>query len=213
VLRGLDLTVARGETIAVVGPSGSGKSTLLHILGGLDLPTAGSVTLGGRRLGAMPDAELAELRNRFVGFVFQFHHLLRDFTALENVMMPLWVGGVAESPATERARFLLDQVGLGDRLHHRPSRLSGGEQQRVAVARALAAEPPVLLADEPSGNLDIDTSERLHEALFELVRSHGTALVVVTHNPSLARRTDRILSLEEGILRPVDRAGLRDLRD
>ena len=213
VLRGLDLTVARGETIAVVGPSGSGKSTLLHILGGLDLPTAGRVTLGGRRLGALADAELAELRNRFVGFVFQFHHLLRDFTALENVMMPLWVAGDAEDPATERARSLLDQVGLGERLHHRPSRLSGGEQQRVAVARALAAEPPVLLADEPSGNLDIDTSERLHEALFELVRSHGTALVVVTHNPSLARRTDRILSLEEGILRPVDRAGLRDLRD
>jgi len=213
VLRGLDLTVARGETIAVVGPSGSGKSTLLHILGGLDLPTAGRVTLGGRRLGALADAELAELRNRFVGFVFQFHHLLRDFTALENVMMPLWVAGVAEDPATERARSLLDQVGLGERLHHRPSRLSGGEQQRVAVARALAAEPPVLLADEPSGNLDIDTSERLHEALFELVRSHGTALVVVTHNPSLARRTDRILSLEGGILRPVDRVGLRDLRD
>jgi len=213
VLRGLDLTVARGETIAVVGPSGSGKSTLLHILGGLDLPTAGRVVLGGRELGALPDSELAELRNRFVGFVFQFHHLLRDFTALENVMMPLWIAGVEEAQASARARALLEQVGLGERLHHRPSKLSGGEQQRVAVARALAAEPPVLLADEPSGNLDIDTSERLHEALFELVRSHGTALVVVTHNPSLARRTDRILSLEGGILRPVDRAGLRDLRD
>lgn len=213
VLRGLDLTVARGETIAVVGPSGSGKSTLLHILGGLDLPTAGRVALGGRDLEALPDAELAELRNRFVGFVFQFHHLLRDFTALENVMMPLWIAGVAEASAADRARALLEQVGLGERLHHRPSKLSGGEQQRVAVARALAAEPPVLLADEPSGNLDIDTSERLHEALFELVRSHGTALVVVTHNPSLARRTDRILSLEGGILRSVDRAGLRDLRD
>lgn len=213
VLRGVDLTVARGETIAVVGPSGSGKSTLLHILGGLDLPTAGQVALGGRELGNMPDTELAELRNRFVGFVFQFHHLLRDFTALENVMMPLWIAGMAEAPAADRARALLEQVGLAERLHHRPSKLSGGEQQRVAVARALAAEPPVLLADEPSGNLDIDTSERLHDALFELVGSHGTALVVVTHNPSLARRTDRILSLEGGILRPVDRAGLRDLRD
>lgn len=213
VLRGLDLTVARGETIAVVGPSGSGKSTLLHILGGLDLPSAGRVALGGRDLGALPDAELAELRNRYVGFVFQFHHLLRDFTALENVMMPLWIAGVAEAPAIARARTLLEQVGLAERLHHRPSKLSGGEQQRVAVARALAAEPPVLLADEPSGNLDIDTSERLHDALFELVGSHGTALVVVTHNPSLARRTDRILSLEGGILRPVDRAGLRDLRE
>jgi len=213
VLRGLDLTVARGETIAVVGPSGSGKSTLLHILGGLDVPTAGRVALGGQDLSALADAELAALRNRFVGFVFQFHHLLRDFTALENVMMPLWIAGVEESRAEARARTLLEQVGLGERLHHRPSKLSGGEQQRVAAARALAAEPPVLLADEPSGNLDIDTSERLHEALFELVRSHGTALVVVTHNPSLARRTDRILSLEGGILCPVDRAGLRDLRD
>ncbi|MGD8495149.1 MAG: ABC transporter ATP-binding protein [Gemmatimonadales bacterium] len=212
VLRGLDLEVARGETIAVVGPSGAGKSTLLHILGGLDLPSAGRVRLGGRDLASLADAELAALRNRYVGFVFQFHHLLRDFTALENVMMPLRIGGSDETTAEQRARGLLEQIGLGERLHHRPSKLSGGEQQRVAVARALAAEPPVLLADEPSGNLDIDTSERLHDALFELVASHGTALVVVTHNPSLARRTDRILSLEGGILRPVDRAELRDLR-
>ena len=212
VLRGLDLTVEAGETIAVVGPSGAGKSTLLHILGGLDLPSAGRVRLGGRELASLPDAELAALRNRYVGFVFQFHHLLRDFTALENVMMPLRIGGVPEASARDRAGALLEQVGLAERLHHRPSKLSGGEQQRVAVARALAAEPPVLLADEPSGNLDIDTSERLHDALFDLVRSHGTALVVVTHNPSLARRTDRILSLDGGILRPVDRAELRDLR-
>jgi len=212
VLRGLDLTVEAGETIAVVGPSGTGKSTLLHILGGLDLPSAGRVRLGGRELASLPDAELAALRNRYVGFVFQFHHLLRDFTALENVMMPLRIGGVSETRARDRAGALLEQVGLAERLHHRPSKLSGGEQQRVAVARALAAEPPVLLADEPSGNLDIDTSERLHDALFDLVRSHGTALVVVTHNPSLARRTDRILSLDGGILRPVDRAELRDLR-
>lgn len=213
VLRGVDLTVEAGETIAVVGPSGAGKSTLLHLLGGLDLPTAGRVRLGGRDLATLPDAELAALRNRFVGFVFQFHHLLRDFTALENVMMPLWIGEVSEEDAERRARLLLDQVGLSERLHHRPSKLSGGEQQRVAVARALAAEPPVLLADEPSGNLDIDTSERLHEALFELVRRHRTALVVVTHNPSLARRTDRILGLEGGILRPVDRDELRDFRE
>ena len=212
VLRGLGLTVDAGETIAVVGPSGAGKSTLLHILGGLDLPTAGRVTLGGRDLSALPDAELAVLRNRYVGFVFQFHHLLRDFTAIENVKLPLSIGGIPDEQAERRARLLLEQVGLGERLHHRPSKLSGGEQQRVAVARALAVEPPVLLADEPSGNLDIDTSERLHDVLFELVRSHGTALVVVTHNPSLARRTDRILSLDGGILRPVDRAELRDLR-
>jgi lipoprotein-releasing system ATP-binding protein len=212
VLRGLDLTVEAGETIAVVGPSGAGKSTLLHILGGLDLPSSGRVRLGGRELASLPDAELAALRNRYVGFVFQFHHLLRDFTAVENVMMPLRIGGVSEKSARDRAGALLEQVGLAERLHHRPSKLSGGEQQRVAVARALAVEPPVLLADEPSGNLDIDTSERLHDALFDLVRSHGTALVVVTHNPSLARRTDRILSLDGGILRPVDRAELRDLR-
>lgn len=212
VLRGIDLTVAAGETIAVVGPSGSGKSTLLHLLGGLDLPTAGRIALGGRDLSSLSDAELATLRNRYVGFVFQFHHLLRDFTALENVMMPLWIGGRSDAASEARAKELLEQVGLGERLHHRPSKLSGGEQQRVAAARALAAEPPVLLADEPSGNLDIDTSERLHEALFELVRSHGTALVVVTHNPSLARRTDRILSLDGGVLRPVDRAESRDLR-
>jgi len=212
VLRGLDLTVAVGETIAVVGPSGAGKSTLLHILGGLDLPSSGRVRLGGRDLASLPDAQLASLRNRYVGFVFQFHHLLRDFTAIENVMMPLRIGGVSETTARQRAEALLEQVGLAERLHHRPSKLSGGEQQRVAVARALAAEPPVLLADEPSGNLDIDTSERLHEALFDLVRSHGTALVVVTHNPSLARRTDRILSLDGGILRPVDRTELRDFR-
>lgn len=213
VLRGIDLEVRAGETIAIVGPSGAGKSTLLHILGGLDRPSTGRVVLGGRDLAELPDAALAGLRNRFVGFVFQFHHLLRDFTALENVVMPLAIAGMAETEAEARATGLLGQVGLAERLHHRPSKLSGGEQQRVAVARALAAEPPVLLADEPSGNLDVETSEKLHDALFELVRDHGTALVVVTHNPSLARRTDRILGLHGGILRPVDRSELRDLRD
>lgn len=213
VLRGIDLTVEAGETIAVVGPSGAGKSTLLHILGGLDLPTAGRVRVGGRDLLSLTDPELAALRNGFVGFVFQFHHLLRDFTALENVRLPLLIGGVREDEATGRARLLLEQVGLAERLDHRPSKLSGGEQQRVAVARALAAEPPVLLADEPSGNLDVETSERLHDALFELVRSHGTALVVVTHNASLARRTDRILELRGGVLTGVDRATLHGVED
>lgn len=208
VLRGVDLEVRPGETIAIIGPSGSGKSTLLHLLGGLDQPTDGKISLAGYDISALGDAELAALRNRFVGFVFQFHHLLRDFTALENVMMPLLIAGEPDRRAREVARELLTQVGLAERLDHRPSKLSGGEQQRVATARALALEPPILLADEPSGNLDIETAERLHEALFELVQNHGTALIVVTHNPALARQTDRILDLRGGVLRPIDRSAL-----
>ncbi|MDT8435272.1 MAG: ABC transporter ATP-binding protein [Gemmatimonadota bacterium] len=202
VLRGVDLVVVAGETVAIVGPSGAGKSTLLHALGGLDVPTAGRVLLGGRDISLLPDEELASIRNRFVGFVFQFHHLLRDFTALENVMMPQLIMGTGRKAARDRARALLDQVGLSERLEHRPARLSGGEQQRVAVARALANEPPVLLADEPSGNLDRETSERLHDLLFDLAGRHGTALIVVTHNASLAARTDRVLELRDGTLRP-----------
>lgn len=212
VLRGIDLTVQPGETLAVIGPSGAGKSTLLHLLGGLDRPTNGRVSLAGHDLSILSDAELASLRNKFVGFVFQFHHLLRDFTAIENVMMPLLIAGESERTARDRALELLTQIGLGERLDHRPSKLSGGEQQRVATARALALEPPLLLADEPSGNLDIETSERLHEALFELVQNHATALIVVTHNPALARQTDRILDLRGGVLRPVDRSALPDPR-
>jgi lipoprotein-releasing system ATP-binding protein len=211
VLRGLDLTLERGETIAVVGPSGSGKSTLLHILGGLDLPTAGRIALGGRDLANLDDLQLARVRNRYVGFVFQFHHLLRDFTALENVMMPQLIAGTSRSAARRRAMELLDQVGLAGRSGHVPSKLSGGEQQRVATARALANEPPVLLADEPSGNLDLETSELLHDVLFNLVRDHGTAMVVVTHNTSLAGRTDRILRLSSGVLE-LDEVDT-DLRD
>jgi len=207
VLRGVDLRLARGETLSIVGPSGSGKSTLLHILGGLDLPTAGRVDLGGRDLANLDDMELARIRNRYVGFVFQFHHLLRDFTALENVMMPQLVAGVPRSRARSRALELLDQVGLAERSGHVPAKLSGGEQQRVAAARALVNEPPLLLADEPSGNLDLDTSEVLHDVLFELVRNHGTAMVVVTHNPVLAARTDRILRLTGGVLEVTDEAG------
>ena len=206
VLRGVDLVVERGVTVSIVGPSGAGKSTLLHVLGGLDLPTSGRISLGGRDLSRMSDQELARVRNEFVGFVFQFHHLLRDFTALENVMMPQIIAGVDRSRARTRAMDLLDQVGLSERVEHRPAKLSGGEQQRVAVARALANEPPALLADEPSGNLDRETSERLHGILFDLVKHHDTALVVVTHNASLAERTDRVLELRDGILRPASSA-------
>ena len=200
VLRGVDFQLWRGETVSIVGPSGSGKSTLLHILGGLDLPTSGDVALGGRDLANLADVELARIRNLYVGFVFQFHHLLRDFTALENVMMPQVIAGVSRASARKRALELLDQVGLADRSSHPPGKLSGGEQQRVAAARALANAPPVLLADEPSGNLDLDTSEMLHDVLFDLVRDHGTAMVVVTHNSALAERTDGILQLSSGVL-------------
>ena len=201
VLRGVDLVVERGETVSIVGPSGAGKSTLLHVLGGLDLPTSGRISLGGRDLSRMSDQELARVRNEYVGFVFQFHHLLRDFTALENVMMPQIIAGADRPRARERALELLDEVGLSERVEHRPAKLSGGEQQRVAVARALANAPPALLADEPSGNLDRETSERLHKVLFDLVKHHDTALVVVTHNTSLAARTDRMLELRDGVLR------------
>jgi lipoprotein-releasing system ATP-binding protein len=200
VLRGVDLTLGRGETVSIVGPSGSGKSTLLHILGGLDLPSSGRIALGGRDVANLDDVQLARVRNRYVGFVFQFHHLPRDFSALENVMMPQLIAGCSRPEARKRALELLDQVGLADRSGHVPAKLSGGEQQRVATARALANEPPVLLADEPSGNLDLDTSEVLHDVLFDLVRDHGTAMVVVTHNAALAARTDRILRLSSGIL-------------
>ena len=206
VLRGVDLVVHRGETVSIVGPSGAGKSTLLHVLGGLDLPTSGRIALGGRDLSRMSDQELARVRNEFVGFVFQFHHLLRDFTALENVMMPQLIAGVDRSRARKRAMNLLDQVGLSERVEHRPAKLSGGEQQRVAVARALANEPPALLADEPSGNLDRETSERLHSVLFDLVKHHDTALVVVTHNAALAERSDRVLELRDGVLRRASSA-------
>jgi lipoprotein-releasing system ATP-binding protein len=200
VLRGVDLRVPAGETVAIIGPSGAGKSTLLHLLGGLDRPTDGEVSWAGDELGALTSLELAAARNRYVGFVFQFHHLLRDFSALENVMIPQLMGGSGRREAEARAREILAQVGLSERLSHRPGKLSGGEQQRVAVARALANEPPLLLADEPSGNLDVETSERLHNLLFELVDAHQSALIVVTHNMGLAARADRMLRLESGVL-------------
>ena len=204
VLSGVNLSIARGEMVAVVGASGAGKSTLLHLLGALDRPTRGYVVLMGEPIHERSDEELATIRNRKVGFVFQFHHLLREFSALENVMMPLRIAGRDVGAARERATELLMRVGLGGRMHHRPSELSGGEQQRTAVARALAADPAVLLADEPSGNLDHANAEMLHELFAELARDLEIGMVVVTHNRSLASRADRVLLLDDGRLMETD---------
>ncbi|HEU4800364.1 MAG TPA: ABC transporter ATP-binding protein [Gemmatimonadales bacterium] len=203
VLSGVDLTLQRGEFVAIVGASGSGKSTLLQLLGALDEPTSGSVQLDGVNYAALSEAALARLRNRSIGFVFQFHHLLREFTALENVMMPLRIAGLDDATARARAAALLESVGLSHRMTHRPSQLSGGEQQRVAVARALAPEPLVVLADEPSGNLDHHHAEALHELFDGLARQFETALVVVTHNRLLSARADRVLAMEAGRLVPA----------
>ena len=204
VLDGVDLAVARGEMVAIIGASGAGKSTLLHLLGALDRPSSGEIVIAGRTLSGLDDDAVSALRNRTVGFVFQFHHLLREFTALENVMMPLRIGGTDEAQARQRAIGLLDRMGLAGRAHHRPAQLSGGEQQRTAVARALAADPSVLLADEPSGNLDHGNSERLHDLFAELTRELEIAMVVVTHNRSLAARADRVLQLEERKLARIE---------
>jgi lipoprotein-releasing system ATP-binding protein len=203
VLAGVDLAVTRGEFVAIVGSSGSGKSTLLHLLGALDQSSAGTVRLDGRDLGELDETALAQVRNRKIGFVFQFHHLLREFTALENVMLPLLIAGEDDTRARSRAEELLAAVGLAGRMSHRPAALSGGEQQRAAVARALAADPVLVLADEPSGNLDTANSERLHQLFARLSREFETALVVVTHNRNLAGRADRVLSLEGGRLVPL----------
>jgi len=202
VLAGVELSVSRGEFVAIVGASGSGKSTLLHLLGALDQPSAGEVGLGGQAYASLAPAALAALRNRRIGFVFQFHHLLREFNARENVMMPMLIAGAGDAEAGERADTLLEAVGLGARRTHRPNQLSGGEQQRVAVARALANGPDVVLADEPSGNLDHAHSENLHAIFAGLARDYSTALVVVTHNRHLAARADRLLSMEAGLLVP-----------
>lgn len=200
VLNGVSLLVERGEMVAIVGASGAGKSTLLHLLGALDRPTRGRVMIGGLALDGLDDDALASLRNRSVGFVFQFHHLLREFSALENVMIPLRLGGWSIPRAAQRATELLKRVGLGGRMTHRPAALSGGEQQRTAVARALAVDPPIVLADEPSGNLDHANAERLHDLFEELSRDLEIAMVIVTHNRSLASRADRVLLLEDGKL-------------
>jgi lipoprotein-releasing system ATP-binding protein len=207
ILSGVDFEIERGEFVAIVGESGAGKSTLLHLLGALDRPTSGSVRLDGIELTTADVATLDGIRNRQLGFVFQFHHLLRDFTALENVMMPLRILGSEAATAEARATELLCQFGLGERLTHRPTQLSGGEQQRVAVARALANQPRVVLADEPSGNLDEAQADRLHQLFGSLARDYQTALVVVTHNRRLADRANRVLVMERGRLVQEGTAG------
>jgi lipoprotein-releasing system ATP-binding protein len=200
VLEGVDLDVGRGEMVAIIGASGAGKSTLLHVLGALERPTAGVVRLNGLAVSDLPEEALAAVRNRSIGFVFQFHHLLKEFSAVENVMMPLRIAGRELRVARRQAEELLERVGLSARLHHRPSEMSGGEQQRTAVARALAMEPPLLLADEPSGNLDHQNAEALHDLLAGLSGEFGLGAVVVTHNRSLASRAGRVLLLEDGRL-------------
>lgn len=200
ILQGVSLALGHGEAVSIIGASGAGKSTLLHLLGALDRPTAGEVLLGGRPVASLDDDALAAARNHHVGFVFQFHHLLREFTALENVMMPALVAGQDFDEARTQALDLLEAVGVSHREGHKPRQLSGGEQQRVAVARALVNRPLVLLADEPSGNLDNHTSERLHDLLFRLREERGLSLVVVTHNRDLASRADRTLLLADGRL-------------
>ncbi len=200
ILRGVDLTVGRGEAVAIVGTSGAGKSTLLNLLGALDQPSSGDVSLGGVGISTLTGDELADVRNRSIGFIFQFHHLLREFSAVENVMMPCLVAGLSFDEARDRAERLLGQIGLRQRLEHKPSTLSGGEQQRVAVARAVANKPLVVLADEPTGNLDRKTSEEVHDLLFALREEYDVALVIVTHNRELAAMANRVLELSEGQL-------------
>ncbi len=201
VLEGIDLDIEKGEMLAIVGASGVGKSTLLHILGALDRPTSGKVFYGDVDVFSMDNGRLARFRNERVGFVFQFHHLLPEFTALENTCMPLLIRGLSPKHAEKKARSLLEKVGLGHRLQHKPGELSGGERQRTAVARALVTEPKCVLADEPTGNLDYKTADQVYELMLELNQAMGTSFVVVTHDPRLAQRLDRTLHLEQGLLK------------
>ncbi|MDP9002693.1 MAG: ABC transporter ATP-binding protein [Myxococcota bacterium] len=214
VLRGIDLEIGDGEMLGIVGPSGAGKSTLLHCVGTLDLPTKGSIRIAGEEVTTLAGWRLAELRNRTIGFVFQFHHLLPEFNALENVMMPGLVQGKSKRDLEPRARALIEEVGLAERILHRPGELSGGEQQRVAFARALMLEPKLLLADEPTGNLDSETSVQIHDLIFGINKQRGTTIVVVTHNPALAASMPRVVTLRDGRVEKDERrdpAAMRDL--
>jgi len=204
ILRGVDLVIEAGETVAVLGASGVGKSTLLNIMGALDRPTSGEVYYGGKSLNGLGEKALASYRNRYVGFVFQFHHLLPEFTALENVMLPALIGGVSSEEAGRRAAALLEEVGLAERASHKPGELSGGEQQRVAIVRALVQDPGVVLADEPTGNLDTKTAGEVFELLLGLNRARGTALVVVTHNRDLAAMMGRRFTMVDGLMEETD---------
>jgi lipoprotein-releasing system ATP-binding protein len=207
VLRGVDLNIYAGEILCIVGPSGAGKSTLLHCVGTLDLPSSGRIRLGGDELTKMSPTKLASVRNRTLGFVFQFHHLLPEFNALENVMMPGLIMGKNKADARRQATALLEEVGLSHRATHRPGELSGGEQQRVAIARALLLDPKLVLADEPTGNLDTATSDAVHDLFFQINRDHGTTIVVVTHNPALSSRMPRVVSMKDGKIERDERPG------
>lgn len=198
VLKGIDLHIAKREIVSIVGASGAGKSTLLHIIGTLDKPDRGQLIIDGTEVGKLNDTDLAAFRNQKIGFVFQFHHLLPEFTALENVCIPAYIGGMGKKEATERAEQLLDYLNLSDRKDHKPSQLSGGEQQRVAVARALINQPAVVLADEPSGNLDSKSAEELHKLFFRLRDEMNQTFVIVTHNPTLAQMSDRTITIKDG---------------